>query len=149
MYDAIKDQLNGAVPYAAHSGVSITELAEGTATSVLPASGETLNHIGTVHAGAMFTLAETASGAALAGAIAPELFNVVPVAASASIQYLKKAKGDLHATAHVAEGAGDVLATLRADGKVVFGIDVDILDAAENVVAKVSVDWHVSKRKDA
>merc|ERR1739841_235484 len=48
-----------------------------------------------MHAGAMFTLGEAASGAALGGVLGDQLLAVRPVAADASIKYLKTGKTDL------------------------------------------------------
>ena len=69
-YDMIKAHLSKAVPFANHTGVVIEELAAGTARATLALRPEVSNHIGTMHAGAVFTLAEAASGAAMAGAFA-------------------------------------------------------------------------------
>lgn len=52
------------MPFARHSGVVLQEVADGAAVASLPPAPEILNHVATVHAGAVFTLAETASGSA-------------------------------------------------------------------------------------
>ena len=105
---------------------------------------EVSNHIGTVHAGAMFTLAEAASGAALAGTFADNLLSLRPVAAEASIRYLKVAKGSLTAAARVDGDVEAVRATLESEGKVAFPITVTLTDEAGVNVATVTVSWHVS-----
>jgi acyl-coenzyme A thioesterase PaaI-like protein len=47
--------------------------------------------LGTPHAGALFTLAETASGAAMAGGFAELILGLRPVAKESRIQYQKVA----------------------------------------------------------
>ena len=65
-FDALRAQLSAAVPFAAHVGVALETIGEGTATATLEQRRDTSNHIATMHAGALFTLAEAASGAAMA-----------------------------------------------------------------------------------
>ena len=83
-YDMIKTHLDAAVPFATHVGVKLLEIADGTARAELDQRPETSNHIATQHAGAMFTLGEAASGAAVAGALAPVILQMRPVAATAN-----------------------------------------------------------------
>tara|TARA_R110002124_G_C8847751_1_gene506077 strand:- start:77 stop:529 length:453 start_codon:yes stop_codon:yes gene_type:complete len=143
-YEMIKAHLSRAVPYATHTGVTIDEVGAGVARAALPMRPEVSNHIGTVHAGAMFTLAEAASGAALAGCFADNLLSLRPVAAEASIRYLKVAKGSLTAEARVDGDVDAVRATLASAGKVAFPITVTITDETGVPVAAVTVSWHVS-----
>ena len=144
LYAMIKAHLSAAVPFAAHVGVVLDEIGPGTATASLDQSRATSNHIATMHAGALFTLAEAASGAAMAGMFAERLASLRPVAASAMIAYMKPAKGMI--TAHAAvEGTGeDLLAALDAEGKVRFAVSVRMVDAEGREVAAMTVDWHVA-----
>lgn len=142
-YDMIKAQMEKSIPFAAYVGVELTEIGDGTATAELEQRKDTSNHINSQHAGAMFTLGEAASGAALAGALAPVILQVRPVAAGAEISYLKVAKGRLRATADIARSASDLIAAIQKDGKVVFDVTVDITDASGETVATMVVHWHV------
>lgn len=146
MYDMIKQQMMQTIPFARHVGVEIDAVGDGTATCRVPLNDDTLNHIGTVHAGAMFTLGETASGAACAGAFAAQILNLKPVAASSTIDYLKKAKGGLTAVGRTEDDTDTLRAALKADGKVRFPVKVAFTDEAGEEVAVMRVDWHVSQR---
>src|SRR6187455_145467 len=97
-FDAIAKGLTMAVPFAGHVGLEITEVSAGEATVVLPQRAELNNHVGSQHAGALFTAAETASGAAFVGAFALRMGDVVPLAKSAEIAYEKIANGPITAT---------------------------------------------------
>src|ERR1700761_8811407 len=68
--DAIAKGMALAVPYIGHMRIEVTELSEGEATALLPDRPELHNHVGSQHAGALFGVAETASGAAFVGAFA-------------------------------------------------------------------------------
>lgn len=145
-FDVIKTQLSAIIPFQTFVGVELLELSDGVASARLEQRQETSNHIQSQHAGAMFTLGEAASGAALATAMAPVLLSVRPVAANARIDYLKIAKGTLTAFAKTSAPSADLLATLNRDGKVVFDVLVDIQDSEKDSVVEMIVTWHVSKR---
>jgi len=142
-FDAIAAGLTQAVPFAAHLGLEITNVAEGEATVVLPERQELTNHVGFQHAGALFTAAETASGAAFVGAFAERMGEVTPLARSADVAYEKIAKGPIAANAKLGMPKDEALATLDADGKVEFPCEVVLTDAAGTQVATATVRWHV------
>ena len=146
MYEMIREQMAQAVPFAAHVGVELLEVGPGTATAALEKRPETSNHVGTLHAGALFTLGETASGAAMTGAFAAHLTQIRPLAADARVSYLKVARGRVQARARTAEPVEDVLARFENDNRVRFAIDVTITDASDAPVCRMSVDWNVSLR---
>src|SRR5215475_11987199 len=123
-FDAIAKGMAMAVPYIAHMGIEVTDLAEGTATAVLPDRPELHNHVGSQHAGALFGVAETASGAAFVGAFAARMGDVTPLARSAQISYLKVARGRIEAKATLGVAAAEALAQLDADGRVDFSVEV-------------------------
>src|SRR5918993_708925 len=132
-----------AVPFAGHLNLEITEVTAGEATVLLPERPELLNHVGSQHAGALFTAAETASGAAFVGAFAERMGDVTPLARSAEISYEKIAKGVITAKARLGIPADQALATLDADGKVEFPCDIELTDSEGTLVAAANVRWHV------
>src|SRR3712207_9201399 len=77
---------------------SVVEVAPGRGVVRLPDRDELRNHVGSQHAGALFSAGEAASGAAFVGAFAERLGELTPLAQSASIEYLKLAKGPITAT---------------------------------------------------
>jgi acyl-coenzyme A thioesterase PaaI-like protein len=142
-FDAIAAGMSQAVPFAGHLGLEITHIAEGEATVVLPERRDLTNHVGSQHAGALFTAAENASGAAFVGAFAERMGDVTPLARSAEIAYEKIAKGPITAAARLAMPAAEALATLDRDGKVEFPCEVVLTDADGTQVATATVRWHV------
>ncbi len=148
-FDLIAQGMSQAVPFAGHLGLEITSIAEGEATVVLPERPELTNHVGSQHAGALFTLAETASGAAFVGAFAERLGDVTPLARSAEISYEKIAKGPIEARAKLAVPAAEALSTLDAEGKVVFPCEIELTDASGQRVATATVQWHVRLNQPA
>lgn len=143
-YEMIKTHLDAAVPFANHVGIKLLEIADGTASAELEQTEAVSNHIQSMHAGAMFTLGEAASGAAMAGALAPVILSMRPVAATAKIGFVKVAKGKLTAHAKTSEAGGDLMAAIKADGKVAFDVNVDIQDESGDSVVEMTVNWYVS-----
>ncbi len=148
-FDAIAAGMTQAVPFAGHLGLEITSIAEGEATVALPERAELTNHVGSQHAGALFTLAETASGAAFVGAFAERMGDVTPLARSAEISYEKIARGPIEAQAKLAVPKDEALATLDAEGKVVFPCEIELSDASGQRVATATVQWHVRLNQPA
>lgn len=145
MFAMIKAQMGQTVPFANHTGVTVEEVAAGRGAAALEQRHETSNHIGSQHAGALFTLGEAASGAAMAGGFADLLLSIRPVAAKAEISYLKVAKGRITALAQITGDLPTIRATLETDGKVQFPIEVALTDASGVEVAAMRVEWHVRK----
>lgn len=146
-FDLIAKGMSQAVPFVGHLGVEVTSIGEGEATAILPDRGELFNHVGSQHAGALFTVAETASGAAFVGAFAERMGELTPLARSAEISYEKIANGTITATARLGMPAEEALATLDAEGKVEFPCEVELTDGNEAVVAAASVRWHVRLKR--
>ena len=145
IYEMIRDHMDKSVPFAKVTGVELVEVSPRRGVAALKKRPEVENHIQTMHAGAMFTLGEAASGAALGGVLGDQLMAARPVAADASIKYLKTGKTDLTATAVANRDAEAIRQELADVGKVVFDINVAIADAEGVTVAEMVVNWHVKK----
>lgn len=143
--DQLKVMLGTMVPFAKYVGVEVLELERGRAVARLPEAPHLLNHVATQHAAALFTAAETASGGAVIGSIADIVTQVTPLARSAQISYLKPARGPITATGRIDGDIDALRARLDGDGKVDFGVLVDLEDALGVKVAEVSVAWYVRK----
>jgi uncharacterized protein (TIGR00369 family) len=137
------------LPFPAHLGVEVVSVGPGEAVARLPERHELTNHVGSQHAGALFTVAETASGAAFVGAFAERMGEVTPLARGAEISYEKIANGPIEASARLGVPAEEALNTLDADGKVVFPCEIDLTDADGQRVATATVQWHVRLNKPA
>jgi uncharacterized protein (TIGR00369 family) len=146
-FDLIAKGMSQAVPFVGYLGVEVTSINEGEATAILPERSELFNHVGSQHAGALFTVAETASGAAFVGAFAERMADVTPLARSAEISYEKIANGEITATAKLAADTAETLATLDAEGKVGFRCEVELTDKDGQRVASAAVDWHVRLKR--
>lgn len=129
------------VPFARTLGVSVDSVGSGTAVARMPDRADLHNHIGGPHAGAMFTLAETASGVAMLSVFADQLARAVPLAKTARIDYRKPAMGEVTASAALRADRAGVVAQLDEGRRPEFEVAVEILDADGVVVAEMTVVW--------
>jgi uncharacterized protein (TIGR00369 family) len=148
-FDAIAEGMTMAIPFAGHLGVTVISMAEGEAVALLPEREELKNHVGSQHAGALFTVAETASGAAFVGAFAERIGEITPLARSAEIAYEKIAKGPIEAAATLGMPKDEALATLDREGKVEFPCEVVLTAGDGTRVAGATVRWHVRLNQPA
>jgi len=143
-FETLRAQFAAAVPFARHARVEIVEIGDGFARTQLTQTEQLSNHIGSLHAGAIFTLAETASGAAMLGAFAEMATAIRPLATEAKISYLKLGRGTIQAQARTVMAGAELREQLRSSGLAAFEINVDVQDERERVIAKVSVQWRVT-----
>lgn len=145
IFKMIADHMHDNIAFSREAGIEILSIGEGVSQVKLPLTDKVKNHINTAHAGAIFTVGETASGAAMSGMLGEAMFSVRPVAATSSIKYLKTGKTDLIAHGKTSLGKDAVMAMLEADGKAVFDVHVEIKDADDVIVSEMTVGWHLKK----
>ncbi|MBB5123098.1 hypothetical protein AF335_27065 [Streptomyces eurocidicus] len=137
----IGDMLASTVPMVRTLNLAFGEITPERAVVSLPDQPDYHNHVGGPHAGAMFTLAESASGAIVLAAFGDQLGRAVPLAVSAEIGYKKLAKGPVTATAELGRPAAEVVAELDAGERPEFPVRVAITRADGAVTGEMTVVW--------
>lgn len=141
-YDAIRDLMPNVVPFVKTLGLEYLELDASRAVLRLRDEPTFHNHVGGPHAGAMFTLAESASGAVVIGSFEDLLPTVTPLAASATISYVRLAKGAVTAEAVLGRPAQEVRAELAETGDTVqFPVQVTIRTEDGRTNAEMTISW--------
>jgi acyl-coenzyme A thioesterase PaaI-like protein len=146
VYQQLMSFINEQVPFARYCGVEVTELAESGATATLPDAPTLLNHVKTQHAGALFTVAESASGACMLGLVGERFSSITPLVRSSTISYRRAAKGLVTATAQSDAQRAAVYEELSAEGRCDFTVRVQLHDNAGELVATAEMAWHVRAR---
>jgi acyl-coenzyme A thioesterase PaaI-like protein len=138
----IRAVVDAMVPFTNHVGVHITELTADGAVAELEAAPHFLNHLGTVHAGALFLAAEVAAAGAFSGAFARRLGTVrYFVLRSSQISFLKPARGRIRAAGSVdAATVADVLTRRTAEDFALTGL-CRLFDDARTLVAQVDLTY--------
>ncbi|MFE2724430.1 DUF4442 domain-containing protein [Kitasatospora sp. NPDC059327] len=138
---SIGQLLDSTVPMARTLKLEYLETTPERAVLRLPDQPEYHNHVGGPHAGAMFTLAESASGCIVLGAFGAELSRAVPLAVSAEISYKKLAMGAVTATAVLGRPVADIVAELDKGERPEFPVTVEITRADGAVTGVMTVIW--------
>ncbi len=135
-----------AIPYLPIHEVSVDIGQNGEVVARMPFRREITNYVGTVHAGALFTLAETAAGVAAFG-IVPDNRAFVMLR-GATVGYTRRAEYDLIATANVATAVADgTRRQFEADGKADADVTVSIADAQGEQVFLATFDYALRQVK--
>lgn len=138
---SIGELLAATVPMVRTLHLEYIETTPERAVLLLPDQPDFHNHVGGPHAGAMFTLAESASGAIVLGAFADQLGRAVPLAVRAEIGYTKLAMGPVTATAELGRPAAEVVAELDAGERPEFPVEVSIRRADGAETAHMTIVW--------
>jgi acyl-coenzyme A thioesterase PaaI-like protein len=145
-YEAVRQGMEQAIPYNRYLGLEVSEVGDGRGTVRLPQDERLHNHVGSQHAGALFSAGEAASGGAFLAAFAKRLADVTPLAEGAEIAYRRVARGPVTATARLDAAPEDLLAELDREGRVRFPIAVALTDGEDELVAEMTVRWYVRAR---
>ncbi|PNG91422.1 DUF4442 domain-containing protein [Streptomyces malaysiensis] len=138
---SVGEMLAATVPMVRTLNLEFRETSPERAVLSLPDQSDFHNHVGGPHAGAMFTLAESASGAVVLAAFGDQLGRAVPLAVRAEIGYKKLAKGPVTATATLGRPAADVVAELDAGERPEFPVNVAITHEDGAVTGEMSIVW--------
>ncbi len=138
------------IPLVATLGIVIEEVTLDPirAIAFLPDRPEQRNHVGGPHAGAIFTMAETASGAVVQ-ALFSDLFTVAtPLIMNGEITYRAIALGDMRGVATLRDGRAElerVRSEVAAGSRPEFFIDVEITSAT-GVTGALLTHWTLKPR---
>ena len=137
----VKSGFLAAVPFARHLGIGFVEVEYGRVVMHLPENANHHNHIGGPHTGAMFTLAESASGAIIIGDFGDQLNRAVPFPSRVEIDFLQIALGEVIAEATLTHPREQVVAELDAGKRPEFPIEVELRTEDGTVTGRMTVTW--------
>jgi len=114
----------------------------------LPNEPEVQNHLQSIHAGAQFTLAETASGELLQ-TLFPELAeNVIPVLRDAQIKFKRLTQKTITAYPSIPEEKSIVFKNqLLQKGRALIEVNVVVKDVEGVVTCNCVFNWFIQKIK--
>lgn len=138
---SIGEMMAATVPMARTLNLEFTETSPERAVVRLPDQADYHNHVGGPHAGAMFTLAESASGAIVLAAFGDQLSRAVPLAVRAEIGYKKLAMGPVTATAELGRPVAEIVARLDAGERPEFPVNVAITREDGAVTGEMTIVW--------
>ncbi|WP_412539000.1 DUF4442 domain-containing protein [Longispora sp. K20-0274] len=140
-FEAVVAALRDAVPFVRTLGLEYLEVTPERAVLRLPDNEAHHNHVAGPHAGAMFTLAESASGAVVIGSFADQLARATPLAARAEIRYTKLAMGPVLAEATLGRPRAEVVAELDAGQRPEFPVHVALRTEDGTPTGEMTIFW--------
>jgi len=106
------------------------------------------NHLGSIHAGAQFTFAETASGIYLSSHFPEYEGKIIPLLRESTIKYKKQALTTLSAESYVdKEGVEKFIAQLESKGRSTIVVHVKLKDVEGDVTCEGSFKWFIQSRE--
>lgn len=139
------------IPLVATLGIVIEEVTLDPikAIAFLPDRPEQRNHVGGPHAGAIFTMAETASGAVIQGLFMDMFGKATPLIMNGEISYRALALGDMRGVATLRGDQAEldrVRDEVLAGSRPEFFIDVEI-QSATGVTGTLLTHWTLKQRQ--
>ncbi|MDI3388074.1 DUF4442 domain-containing protein [Streptomyces sp. B-S-A8] len=138
---SIGEMLAATVPMVRTLNLEYAETTPERAVLRLPDDPDYRNHVGGPHAGAIFTLGESASGAIVLAAFGDQLSRAVPLPVTADIAFKKIATGSVTATATLGRPIADVLAELDEGKRPEFPVTVAVTREDGAVTTEMTVIW--------
>lgn len=141
--DGARKLLEQGIGFVKNTGLVVEALDRGHVRCRMPFAGNR-NHIGTIYAGALFTLAEIPGGALFLTSF--DTRQCFPVVKALNLRFLKPAKSDVWVTAQLDEADIQRLSAQCADtGKAEFNLNLDLTDADGQVVASSEAIYQIRR----
>lgn len=113
----------------------------------LPFRSPLANMVGTMHAGALYTVAETAAG--MAAYETSDGAETTPLLRSARVRYLRRVTGDVEATASVADEVAAWARNAFAEhGRAELAVDAVVLDSSGTTVLEATFEYALRRREE-
>lgn len=137
--------MDTSVPILEKLGVMTIDLGPGKSVVQVNSTPFHENHIGTIHAGVLFTLAEYTSGSCLFGSLVGDMDKIFCVVKDAHIDYLKGARSSAVASAEL-----PVESIIKARDAAIAGEKVEvpvsvIIKSGDAIASRCRFTWIVRK----
>ena len=135
--------LHRVIPFNKPHSINVVKVESDAIKLKLPFKKKNLNHIKSLHACAMLTVAEYASGMSLIRKLDPGKFRIILKEISMTYHY--QGKTDAFASYSVTDDfiKGNVLPVLENQEFAEVPCEVDIFDTHNNLLARGKVQWHI------
>ncbi len=133
------------IGFVRRSGLKITELQRGRVVCEMPLKGNA-NHLGTMYAGALFTLAEFPGGALFAASF--DWRRQVPIVSEVTLQFLRPARGKVILEVGLSEvEMARIERELAQQGKAGFVLDGELKTADGTLVARSHAAYQIRPKR--
>jgi acyl-coenzyme A thioesterase PaaI-like protein len=141
LLDQLRPLLEAGFPFGQRMGLRLDAVGPGWCRMTAPLEGNG-NHIGTMYAGALFTLAEVPGGAVFLSTF--DVTRFYPVVKGVDIRFLKPARTDVTVEVSITpEEVARITAAAAAAGKADWSWTCELHDADGVVVARSTNDYQL------
>lgn len=134
------------IPFNKFIGLESTNNGDNSIFKLEP-KDEYMNHLGTIHASAMFALAEASSGEYLLKQFNDHKLDIIPVVRKVEIKYNKPANGTIYSRASIIDsGINDIIEELRTKNRVIIKVKVEIFNENTEKVFTSTFDWFIANK---
>ena len=136
--------IHAASAYTDHVGIEVEPSACGIGAVRVPEGEHLNNHVGSRHAGALFSICDSAAAALIEATFPPQLGRALAIGRE-RISYERMAKGPLRACARIAGDSGAAqIAAIAAGTTPSFDIDIEVTDEKDRVVVAMTIEYLVA-----
>lgn len=124
------------IPFIRRTGLKITRFERGNVEVQMPRKPN-VNHIGTMYAGALFTLAEFPGGALFMSTF--DMSKYIPIVTEMTIRFVAPAKGDVRLEISLTDAEiAAIEAEAEANGKAEFVLEGELVSVGDGTVVATS-----------
>ena len=106
-----------------------------------------MNHLGTIHASALFALAEASSGQFLLNQFKDYKLDIIPVVRKVEIKYSKPANGTIFSKACLIDSdIINIINELKSKNRVIIKVNVDIYNDNIEKIFTSTFDWFITNK---
>jgi acyl-coenzyme A thioesterase PaaI-like protein len=114
---------------------------------MLENSEEYHNHLGTVHASALFALAEATSGYFLLNEF-QQVTNIIPVVRRVETKFKKPATGAIFSKASFVDAVPQqIIIELNTSQRVLITVRISLYDSERKIVMQSDFEWFIAKKQ--
>jgi acyl-coenzyme A thioesterase PaaI-like protein len=141
--DQVNDVMRMSIPLVESTRIEIVALEPGYAKTMAPFEGNG-NHLGTMYAGVLFTVAEVIGG--VMAAVTFDMSRYLPVVKSMEIDFKRPARVDVFAEARLEQDVIDgAIAAADEHGKAPYELRATVSTADGEVVATTVAQYQIRK----
>lgn len=134
-----------AIPFVRRTGVRVLALESGRVVCKMPLKGN-VNHIGTMYAGALFTLAEFPGGPLMLATFGMRRF--IPIVTELDLEFVKAAKTDVRVELTMpVDEAERIEAETLAHGQAEFMLEGELKNDDGEIVARSKARYQMRPRR--
>ncbi len=133
------------IPFLMGFGLNLENLEKNRAKLSLKYNEKNLNHIGTLHAGALFTFGETCGGVVVGSSV--DLSRYVLVTKDATIKYIKPAITNISCEVIIPQEESErAIKEIEEKGRTDFSVSLRIVNDTGETVAEMDINYVLKKR---